>query len=538
MQHIRKTLFDKRILYILCFMALNLIEFLRGGSVPGYVWYVAVNCTGIVMFVIVASAYKLKKFCTITNAIWTILCLAVMVALPFHWVNHIGEYLLWQVETAVFNIWWIGIWIKELIHRFFVEKSVKIKWSFPAKIWVAMSVLMFLSVAYNNIWPIWFLLMFGIFYLTDYSEKDREKLWNGMIDGNIISFFILQIFAYGFRPYDELRYRGFHENCNMAALYYLVIYVMCLYKLHVLECKKAKRGWKVFYLLGAGGMLSFQFITMCRTAWIASVIVTFLYGIFVVRKIWRKKWNAVWGRGVLIVIAMVVTFLPVFMTVRWLPTITQRRVWYPGEYQNEMLIHRGDPPTSEKYTELDEFFNEALGRIVLMFESAELNSPFTLKVYAAEDMVIEKAEVIGDEWIKDSALRIRMSIYKAYWDDLTWIGNPKGTGYYEIYEGYHSWHAQNLWLQIAYYYGIPAGIFLVILTVVLLVYDYKKMMKNRENPYAIIPFFLCVIYFCFGIMEVVWNPGQLIFFLMFFVHMPLDNKHLLAEKSKKSEKIN
>ena len=359
-----------------------------------------------------------------------------------------------------------------------------------------------------------------------------------MIDGNIISFFILQIFAYGVRPYDELRYKGFHHNCNMAALYYLVMYVMCLYKLHLLECTKAKRGWKIFYLLGAGGMLSFQFITMCRTAWIASVVVTFLYGLIVVRKLWKKKWTAVLGRGVMIAVAMVITFIPVFMTARWLPTLAPGRAWYPGEYNNQNLIHKEDSATSEKYTELDEFLNEALGRVISIFQSAKYENPLVIKAKASEIVNVEKAEPFEAEWLKDAGLQARFTIYRAYWEDLTWVGNPAGTGCYEISENYYSYHAQNLWLQIAYYYGIPAGVLLVLLTGVLLIYDYKKMMKNRDNPYAIIPFFLCVIYFCFGIMEVVWNPGQLIFFLMFFVHMPLDNKHLLAEKSKKSEKIN
>lgn len=540
MQSIREKLFTKKTLYILCFMALNLIEFLRGGSMPGHVWYVAINCTGIVMLVLIASAYKIKEFCTVTNAVWTALCLIFMVALPFHWVNHMGEYLLWQVETAVFNVWWIVIFAKHLAYKIFIKKRMKIKWSAPAKIWAIMLLLMFASVAYHNIWPLWFLLMFGIFYLTAYSPKDRENLLNGMIDGTIASFFVLQIFAFGVRPYDELRYKGFHDNCNMAALYYLVIYLMCLYKLHLLECKKAKRGWKIFYLLGAGGMLSFQFITMCRTAWITSVVVTFVYGILVVRKLWEKKWTAVFGRGILIVAAMLVTFLPVFLCARWLPTIAPGRVWYQGEYQNQDLIHKEDPPTSEKYTELDELLEEALGRVfsVIKSASAKLDNPFVLEAYAAEEVVIEKAEEIELQWVHDAGLKQRLTIYKAYWDDLTWVGNKKGTGFYQITEEYHSWHAQNLWLQIAYFYGIPAGILLVILTGMLFVYNYKKMMKNRENPYAIIPFFLCVIYFCFGLMEVVWNTGQLILFLMFFVHMPFDNHHLLAEKSMESEKNN
>lgn len=535
MQSIKEKLFTKRILYILCFMALNLIELLRGGSTQGYVWYVAINCTGIVMLVMVASAYKIKDFCTILNGIWTFLCVAFMVALPFHWVHHMGEYLLWQIETAVFNAWWIVIFAKHLFHKIFIEKSFKVKINAPAKVWVIMMIFMFTSIAYNNVWPLWFLFMFGVFYLTDYSQKDREDLFNGMIDGTIISFFLLQIFAFGVRPYDELRYKGFHDNCNMAALYYLVIYLMCLYKLHLLEYKKAKRGWKIFYLLGAGGMLSFQFITMCRTAWIVSIIVTFLYGMIVVRKFWKKKWNAVIGRGILIVAAMIVTFLPVFLCARWLPTIAPGRVWYPGEYHNETLIHKEDPPTSEKYTDLDEVLEAALGRFAKIFK---INNPLVMTSCAAEKVQIEEVEPIQFERITDMALQQRLTTYKAYWEDLTWYGNGRGKGYYQITPTYHSWHAQNLWLQIAYYYGIPAGILLVVLTGVLFFYNFKKMMKNSENPHAIIPFFLCIVYFVFGIMEVVWNPGQLILFLMFFVQLPLKNKELLAEKSIESEKEN
>lgn len=535
MQILKQKLFSKRTLYIMCFMALNLIEFLRGGSTSGSIWYVAVNCTGIVMLVMIASAYKIREFCTVTNAIWTAVCLIFMMLIPFHWVNHIGEYLLWQVETAFFNVWWIAIFVKHLIYKIFIEKSMKIKFSVPAKIWIIMSLFMFTSISDYNIWPIWFLLMFGIFYLTDYKEEDRAHLWNGMIDGTIISFFVLQIFAYGLRPYDELRYKGFHGNSNMAALYYLIIYVMCLYKLHMLECKKAKRGPKIFYLIGAGGMLSFQLITMCRTAWIASIVVTLFYGIIVVRKLWKKKWTAVIARGMLIGVAMIVTFLPVFMTARWLPTVMQRRVWYPMEYNNETLIHQGDLPTSEKYTDLDEVLEAVFGRFSKFLT---VKNPLVMTVYASEKDYVEEVEPIEFKWITDMAMQQRLTTYKAYWDDLTWYGNGKDKGYYQIAKNYHSWHAQNLWLQIAYYYGIPAGILLVALTGVLLVQDYKKMMKNRENPYAIIPFFICVIYFTFGLMEVVWNTGQLILFMMFFVHMPLNKRNLLAEKSMESEKQN
>lgn len=533
MDKTKKKIFCKRTLYIMCFLVLNIIELLRNGS-SGNIWLVANNCIGIVMMFIVFSGYKINNFITVSNAIWSGLCFLFMVILPFHWKNHIGEYLLWQVETAVINVWWIFIIMKHQLYLIFIKKSLKIHFNTSAIIWSAMLLLMFFSVNQNKIWPLWFLFMFLAFYLTQYAKEDREILWNSMLDGNIIGFFILQIYAYGLRPYDQLRYRGYAENCNMAALYYLIIYVMCLCKLHQLHMNEAKMRHKIFYIIGAGGMLSFQFLTMGRTAWIMSVIVTILYGIIVVKKLWNKKWKQVICSGIIIVAAMVITFLPVFNSCRWLPTLSPGRVWYAGEYNDETLIHREDPPDSEKYTELDEFLESVFGRIAMTIKRADAINPFVLKVYAAEER--ERVELLEPEWLTDQGLRIRLTIYKTYLRDMTWNGHDASEGYYYIGDSdYFSWHGHNLWIHIAYYYGIPVGILLIMLTIVLLIFDLKKIFQYQEKWYSIVPFFICVTFFGYGLMEAVWYVGQLILFMVFFVHLPI-----LKEKTieMKDEEIN
>lgn len=508
---------SKKTLYMLCFMALNLIELLRA-SQTGDIWYVAVNCVGLVVMVIVASAYPLKDFCTVSNGIYTVLCAAAMVAVYIHWRQHMGEYVLWQAETAVMNIWWIGIIVRYLFRKIIVDKSLRFRPGVLGWLWIAMSVLMIASVS-QRWWPLWHLLMFGSFYLTEYTKEDRKALWDAMIDGTILSFFCIQIYAYGFRPYDIIRYQGAFANCNMAALYYLIIYLMCLYKLHILELKKGHKGWKLFYLVGAGGMLSFQIYTMARTAWVTSVVVTVLYGILVVRKIWGKKWHQVLGRGAALVMALAITFLPVYYTIRWLPTILHHPIWYEGEYSVNK-VHSFDPADSEKYVDLEDFLDQLLGRIAGTLKIFGSRSPFAMQAYAAEsDMeVIEPVDVT---WTDDQGIKIRLAIYKAYLEDMTWYGNTPDKGFYKI-EGteYHSWHAQNVWLQTAYYFGIPAGILLIVITVVMLWRHGKRMFVDKLNPYAIVPFFVCIVFVSYGIAEVVWNPGQLILFLIFFVQHP------------------
>lgn len=515
MKKIVDCILSKRILYIVCFLAINLIEFCKATQ-NGDVWYVAVNLTGLVVFVMIASTYQKKDVVNWFNAIYSVLCVLVMATV--YWVKqsypehyfHLG-----QVESALVNVWWIGIAAHVLWRRIFVEHTRKTHLSKLAVLWIAMMVCMIFSVS-GKVWPLWFLVMFGIFYLTDFSDGDKRLLLDGMLDGTILSFFGFQIFAYATRPYDEVRYVGFYANCNVVALYYLIIYGMVLCKLHILHMRKKAIGWKLFYFIGAGGLLSFQIFTLCRTAWLASVVVTVVYGVCVVHKIWKEKWRMVLLRGVALSLMAAATFLPVFYTIRWLPTLTHYRVWFEGEYSIDK-VHSFDPADSEKYIELDEFLEQFIGRIVNTLKSANAANPLVLKANAQE---IEQVDVLEVPWTQDESTRIRLTIYKTYLQGMTWYGNPPDKGFYRIGTGQYSWHAQNLWIQIGYTFGIPAGILCILLTIVLLWNDFKRMMKNKENVYAILPVFVSIIFFMFGLLEVVWLPGQLILFLMFFLQHP------------------
>ena len=506
---------SKRWFYTLCFIAMNGLDFIRNTQ-NGDIWSIAANATGLVLMCIVASGYSFSELRSPFTYVWSALCARAIIIVIAYDGKRVFDMYYWAVVVAVINIWWIGIYGKLLLQKLFISKELKVNMSPTGWLWIALTALMTFSVS-GKIWPLWFFLMFGIFYLTRYEKRDRNDMLEGMINGTIISFFLLQIYAYGFRPYDELRYKGAFSNCNITALHYLLVYAMILFRLHLLEHKQGKKGSKLFYLLGAGGLLGFMFLTMGRTAWVGAVVLTVLYGFFVIRGIWQKKWPEIMARGAALALAAVVLFPAVFSTVRWLPTILHYPVWYEGEY-NVNKVHSYEPADTWKYIDMDEFLNEVFGRIKGTFQ---VKSPFTLRVYAAESIVYPEAEaLVGTEGM-DSGLKIRLAIYKAYLRDMTFVGNPPSAGYYEIAgTDYHSWHAQNLWIQIAYTFGIPAGILFIIMTVVLLRRHYKGMKQNANWPYAIIPLFVCVTFFVYGTMELVWNIGQLVLFLFFFVQHP------------------
>ena len=61
---------------------------------------------------------------------------------------------------------------------------------------------------------------------------------------------------------------------------------------------------------------------------------------------------------------------------------------------------------------------------------------------------------------------------------------------------------------------------MAILIVLVLVKVIKKAKMIKSDAYAMIPLIICLVYFSFGLVEVVWNPGQLVLALIFFIMHP------------------
>lgn len=513
----------KSVLYTICFAALSALDFVRNTQ-NGDIWGTAVNLTGLVMLAVIASGWPLKRLLNIGNAVWTLMCIGVsvyaLVSIRSTGMDIFMGMYVWIFVTAAANVWWIGMLLADLGKRVWRERTLAIRPGGLGYLWMVMTALMVFSRS-GRVWPLWFLAMFGIFYLTPYAEEDRQALADGLVNGTILAFFGLQIFAYGFRPYDVVRYVGAYANSNMAALHYLIVYAAILIKLHTLRARGACGWHRLFYLTGACGMLGFLFLTMGRTAWGTAILITVIYGIVVMRRCRRQRWRQILCSGAALALGAVLLFPAVFGTVRWLPAVLHHPVWFLDEY-NEGKVHSFDPPDSWKYVEMDEFLEAVLGRIWGTLQSSA-GTPWVLTAQAAQlpPEPSQELELEGSE-NGDSSLNIRLSIYKAYLGELNLLGHGQGEGMYQFSDiDYHVWHAQNLWLEAAYRYGIPTGCLLAAATIWLLVYHTRRLMSPGSLPRAVVPLLICVIFFGYGTMELVWNTGQYILTLFFVVQHPL-----------------
>jgi len=364
-----------------------------------------------------------------------------------------------------------------------------------------------------------------------FSEKERRNLWNSLADALIISFFILQIFAYGFRPYDELRYKGAYGNCNMNALFYMVTYLALLYRIHSLKWQELREGVTVtrkrklakgtLWVLAAG-IWGFLFLTMTRTALLAVIAITTIYGALEFRVIWGEKFRRILVRGAVFLLGIVLTFPMVYLTVRYLPTILHHPVWFEGEYTPEK-IHSYEPWDSEKYVSLEELFEGLIKRLDAGKEegiSRSLTStqefPLLVAAEVSAEMLQQPEEYLLTGEAAQSSMRIRLEIFKLYLKNMNLTGHELEEGYFQITEDYHAWHAQNVFLQVGFYYGIIAGILFIVLIVGLGIQSLRLVMK-KQSCEDLLPILVWLLFVGYGMLECVWYPGQTILLLIYLV---------------------
>ena len=101
-------------------------------------------------------------------------------------------------------------------------------------------------------------------------------LFTSLVDGVIIGFFIVQGQAWLHRPYDKIRYEGMYSNCNMNALFYLVVFFAVLCKWYQVKMKKYDLIVRLVCVLLTGILIGLIFLTMSRTS-IAIVIIVSLF---------------------------------------------------------------------------------------------------------------------------------------------------------------------------------------------------------------------------------------------------------------------
>ncbi len=516
MCYIKKRVINKQTLYMLCFIALMIIDWTRGSQV-GSTWAWTVNMTGVVMAVILFSAYSPKEFIKPVYLIYSAICVIALPVSYYWWSLHQEAIYRDKLLTAVLNVWFLGIFAIKMFLDVAVYKTKKLRFS-KTEILAGIMLLWMLFSVNEDVWPGWYLVMFGLFYHTEYDGEDLKALRKGMLNGIIAAFFLLQGAAFVFRPFDDPhhRYCGIYANCNINAMFYGIVWIALLIKLFDIRRDHDKKWKEILCFIFVGALTAFSVLTISKTAWISMIAVGFFYVIFADFHYLEYKAGRVLEKLVLY-LAVVFICIPVtYGTVRYLPPMFHHPVWYEGEYSEER-VHSWDSWDSEKFVSWEEFSAGITERVKPYIDAV-------LGKYRGGMIVVRAADtitIVGKSYEKDSEVLQEFSSVLGrigYWEFYLKNGNMTGhisSEGHDIGFGFYVWHAQNMFVQFWYYYGIPSAVLFLIVLIRLVLNSIKDVIHKNENAMCCL---LYLVFFgLFGLFEATWYPGQMILLLAFFV---------------------
>lgn len=549
----------RRLVYIACFAWLMYLDHIIG-SAYGNIQFGMKNYTGIVFAIIILTAYKAKDFLKIPYAVWVVL---FFILRPFlmNWLTAV-DWLDTRIECNVWNIGIYGIVLIRMFYLYVIEKKKpKMNWPFFG-VWLAMMLFMVFSVN-DGTWYYWFLWMFGLFYLTNYSQKQLNCLFSGMVEGIILGFIYIQWQACLYRPYDELRYEGLYANCNINALFYTVSYLAVLGKWYLMKLKRRPFIMTIPWVLLGGVIWALTVFTMCRTALISMAIFTVLFVVFQVVSRKKKKLFELLVNPILVVLAIVLMFEPTYNLVRYLPAYTNSPVYFIGE-NPDIKVQVDEAIDSEKYTEYDEMMEAAFGRISVLKDlfsggADKIGNMLlpTLQVQASENVgqEAEKAEIpedlrgtadtypmLTDKKDIEDPIKIRMSIFEYYWKNLNLKGHTAAEHGVWVTKYYNAPHAHNIWLQFTFDHGIIVGILFAAMLVLTIFSVVKGLITHRQGTVYYRLFIVAgilILILSFAMFEMSWVYGQIpltLLFVAFRVACHRDEPKSVKEKGKKDEK--
>lgn len=515
----------KRALYTVCFFALCLVD-QRVKTASGLDGWLQTfrDLTGVVMGILILSHYQWKDFQRhwLFCLIWG-LCCAVGGTVFAVKGQAYGPFLNDRIALAV-GVFLLGaaLWmtVLETIVR---VKPPSLNWKY-AGVWLLMMLCMIFSRS-GHWWPLAYLVMFGCFYLTDYTKQEREDLFQGMLNGVILGFFLMQGWCFVFRPYDAVRYVGAYNNSNMNTLFYLETLAAVLAKLIYVYRAACGRWVKIYYWLGTGTALAFLFLTIGRTGWMTAAVLVAVALLCLRARDFVKN-------GLIVILCFVLTFPAVFCAVRYLPPVFHHPVWFWGEW-NEDKVHSWDPWDSEKFVDparllravsnrLEPVARELFGQKAGDGEesaqavSSEENAP---EITPLQQRLYDEAYAAGyalDPADRKNPVLFRAAIYRYYFHLLNFRGHPESEQGFQIVPDHRIGHAHNIYLQWGVDFGIPAMILFIVL-IVWTAAGFWKDFRSSHGEQSAGCLLILLVPSVFGLLEYCWGAGSLAVTLLFVI---------------------
>lgn len=540
----------KKIIHILLFASLIIVDVIRCDG-NGAWWAAGNRVTGLVIGGLIILHFGIKDLRKWWVVVAGIMCLAIMPTVPLWWY-YVPGFLRDEMILFIINIYVLGLAGYLLAKHYFnlikskpesngIEQGVSAK-TFLKKHLCSILCLLFLlaaSISVDNTYkPLYTLVIFGMLYITPFTRTEKEKLLSYFSTGVIYAFWGLQILAFAFRPFtvNHSRYKGMYSNPNMFALFCALVMAVTLIKIY--EKRESKKIW--FY--GLSLQYAFVFVLMIyssgRAAMLAAAMATFAYMITVC-----FVYKAISFKRLILLIAMIAlgTVLCVpsaYTSIRYLPTILKRPVAFEGEEYD-----RGRLSDADYYVSFEKVMDMSFSRVLTIFmnyddvrerEKAEAakedsTTEVTLDEAGSEAVVEEEKEHSDPNWENKTYyidwengyndIDLRVGIWRTYLADLNWRGHTGSDYLLYVTPDLLMYHSHNIFVQMFYSYGIPAGVFFVAWVVTLFISSVCNAFTKKNTFQGMFPIMMWLIVIGFGVLEINWMLGQISWFVLLFINI-------------------
>ena len=241
----------------------------------------------------------------------------------------------------------------------------------------------------------------------------------------------------------------------------------------------------------------------------------------------RKTFYGVLLHSVTLAVCVILTFPVCYLSIRYLPTILHHPIWYEGEYVEGVSVCSFDPWNSSKYISFEDVVYNDVNRLlqsigiepdkwIVQFQQFMQALPVHAEELNSQEIAENEAGSSPDNPFNieelnglSSSTDARKVIYTYYWNHLNFRGHDKEHSGFWISNYIYYGHAHNMFLQVAYDYGIIPGILFVLIYLYSL---YRVFLLCRKGNWTCIVFLLAIL--CFGMVEMVLVSGQITVTLM------------------------
>lgn len=428
------------------------------------------------------------------------------------------------------SLWGI-ILVNEIIN--YGHEVISRIYSAPLLLMVIM--LAFHAVSNNDSFlGIYYLVVFGgLAIVVDRGRMD--KFMEGILLGIVLWFIFQQAVCYGFRPYDYVGYRGLYSGETQSGIHYMIVYSALLLLAYMMR-KSEKKVYVRICLIFASIVVCFTLLTIRKGALLAEIVITFIVLIK-----WAKEENNTFRslvfRGIYIVVFIIVMYVPVYASVRFFPCILHHPIWFEGEYSEDSTVRSFDPWDSDRYISLKEITDITVMRyldVVRATDKQELVDNQGENDAEAEVIPLpEGVEYYFPEkyYTFDPA---REAIWRYYLSNLNLFGHRENEGRFvwghegdafspeEIFGNAH-----NMFIEVAYKYGIPCGILYLLVWILTLIKGWKQ---SRTSETEFLRLVLLIAILCIGMIENVITIGAITLSLIGVLLSTIPNERLKIEK--------